>query len=138
DTPRLGVLVAIDLFGSMRPSEVGALIGLPSPAVTKLASRLERAGHVTRSTGAVPGDRRAVVLELTAEGRALLARCNHVVSELGMDLVAALAAADPNLPSDAVVPSIDEVPGDQPIVTAPALAELFRFVAEIDRPIHET
>lgn len=138
DTPRLGVLVAIDLFGSMRPSEVGALIGLPSPAVTKLASRLERAGHVTRSTGAVPGDRRAVVLELTAEGRALLARCNHVVSELGMDLVAALAATDPNRPSDAVVPSTDDVPGDQPIVTAPALAELFRFVAEIDRPIHET
>ena len=139
DTPQLGVLIAIDLFGSMRPSEVGALIGLPSPAVTKLASRLERAGLVTRSTGAVPGDRRAVSLQLTDDGRAVLARCNDVVNELGIDLVAALATIDPSLPGEAAVdPSVDDLPGGQPIVTAPALAELFRFVAEIDHPIHRT
>lgn len=139
DTPMLGVLVAVDLFGTMRPGEVGALIGLPSPTVTKLAARLEHAGYLTRSTGTVPGDRRAVVLELTASGRAALACCNDVVGDLGMDLVAALAATDPNLPSDpSVGPSLDELPGGQPVTTAPALAELFRFVAEIDRPIHET
>lgn len=138
DTPMLGVLVALDLFGPLRPGEVGALIGLPSPAVTKLAARLEHAGHLTRSTGTVPGDRRAVVLELTASGRAALSRCNDVVGDLGMDLVAALAATDPHLPSDPTVePSLDEPPGP-PVTTAPALAELFRFVAEIDRPIHET
>lgn len=139
DTPMLGVLVALDLFGTMRPGEIGALIGLASPAVTKLGTRLEHAGYLTRSTGMVPGDRRAVMLELTASGRGALAYCNAVVGELGMDLVAALAATDPNLPSDpSVEPLIDELPGDQPVTTAPVLAELFRLVAEIDRPIHET
>lgn len=139
DTPRLGVLVALDLFGPLRPSEVGAVIGLPSPAVTKLGARLETAAYLTRSTGRVPGDRRAVVLEITDAGRAALIRCGEIVAELGMDLVAALATTDPNLPSDpAVGPTTDEVPGSQPITTAPVLAELSRFIAEVDRPIHDT
>jgi DNA-binding MarR family transcriptional regulator len=139
DTPRLGVLLALDLFGPMRPREVGMLIGLSSSVVTKLATSLEHAAYLSRSTGGVPGDRRAVVLELTGAGRVALERCNALVRDLGVDLVAALSAVDPNLPSDPdVAPTTDTIPGSQPVIAAPALAELFRFVAEIDQPITAT
>ena len=139
DTPRLGVLVALDLFGPMRPSEIGMLIGLTSSVVTKLVDRLEQAGYVRRDLGTIAGDRRAVVVTLTRSGRSALRRANAEVRELGLDFVAAMATIDPHADSDpAVGPSTDVVPGDQPITTAPALAELFRFVAEIDKPIAAT
>ncbi|MEU9234151.1 MarR family winged helix-turn-helix transcriptional regulator [Streptomyces subrutilus] len=49
-------------------SELGAAAGTRPTTLTSVLDRLERRGHITR--GARPGDRRAVVVELTPSGRA--------------------------------------------------------------------
>lgn len=54
---------------AMRPSQLGAILGLSSSSVTALLDRLERAGSLRRRYGHVAEDRRAVVVELTAQGR---------------------------------------------------------------------
>jgi MarR family transcriptional regulator, organic hydroperoxide resistance regulator len=48
-------------------SELGVAVGIRSSTLTSVLDRLERRGHITR--GARPGDRRAVLIELTASGR---------------------------------------------------------------------
>jgi DNA-binding MarR family transcriptional regulator len=48
-------------------SQLGAAVGSRPTTLTSVLDRLERRGHVMR--GARPGDRRAVVVELTPSGR---------------------------------------------------------------------
>ena len=48
-------------------SELGAAVGTRPTTLTSVLDRLERRGHITRGTR--PGDRRAVLIELTASGR---------------------------------------------------------------------
>ncbi|MFC9292966.1 MarR family winged helix-turn-helix transcriptional regulator [Streptomyces sp. NPDC057011] len=48
-------------------SELGAAVGTRPTTLTSVLDRLERRGHITR--GARPGDRRAVLIELTASGQ---------------------------------------------------------------------
>jgi MarR family transcriptional regulator, organic hydroperoxide resistance regulator len=48
-------------------SELGAAAGTRSATLTGVLDRLERRGLITR--GAQPGDRRAVLIELTSDGR---------------------------------------------------------------------
>ncbi len=45
-----------------------------------MLDRLERRGHITRGTR--PGDRRAVVIELTASGRVAAATIRRAVTDL--------------------------------------------------------
>ncbi|SFX10919.1 MarR family protein [Streptomyces atratus] len=47
-------------------SELGAAVGTRPTTLTSVLDRLERRGHITR--GASPGDRRAVLIELTSSG----------------------------------------------------------------------
>jgi DNA-binding MarR family transcriptional regulator len=49
-------------------SELGAAVGSRPTTLTSVLDRLERRGHITRGT--LVGDRRAVLIELTASGRA--------------------------------------------------------------------
>jgi DNA-binding MarR family transcriptional regulator len=63
------LMFALDMEGPMRPTAVQALTGLSSGGVTKLVERLEQKGLVTRKTGAIEGDRRGVLVELTRRGR---------------------------------------------------------------------
>ena len=49
-------------------SELGAAAGSRPTTLTSVLDRLERRGHITRGT--LAGDRRAVLIELTASGRA--------------------------------------------------------------------
>jgi DNA-binding MarR family transcriptional regulator len=63
------VLCDLDLTGDRRPTEIQALTGLSSGGVTKLLDRLEDRALVARSFGTLPGDRRAVVVSITPEGR---------------------------------------------------------------------
>ena len=67
----LHVIVLGDLLvgGPRRPTDIQALTGLTSGGVTKLLTRLESAGLILRELGAVPDDRRAVVVSLTTAGR---------------------------------------------------------------------
>ena len=56
--------------GSGRPAQVAAQIGTDTAGMTRLLDRLERKGLVRRQPH--PADRRSVVIEVTAEGRAHL------------------------------------------------------------------
>ncbi len=61
-------------------SELGAAVGTRPTTLTGVLDRLERRGHITR--GNRPGDRRAVLVELTASGRATAAEIRHAVTAL--------------------------------------------------------
>lgn len=79
--------------GGRTVSELGAAAGTRSATLTGILDRLERRALITR--GARPGDRRAVLIELTAGGRktaALILRTLHDLEKR--------AFAD--LPADAV------------------------------------
>ena len=61
-------------------SELGAAIGTRPTTLTSVLDRLERRGHITR--GARPGDRRAVLVELTPSGRAAAAVVRRTLTDL--------------------------------------------------------
>jgi DNA-binding MarR family transcriptional regulator len=63
------VLADLELNGPLRPVDIQEATGLTSGGVTKLLDRLEASGIIERSHGKVPGDRRAILVTLTAEGR---------------------------------------------------------------------
>lgn len=64
------LLLQLDHTGPMRPTQVARLLGLTTGGATKLVDRLERLGCVTRRA-AEAGDRRAVDVEITVEGRSM-------------------------------------------------------------------
>ncbi len=61
-------------------SELGTAVGSRPTTLTSVLDRLERRGHITRGTR--PGDRRAVVIELTDSGR----RTAHTIRAAIADL----------------------------------------------------
>jgi DNA-binding MarR family transcriptional regulator len=61
-------------------SELGAAAGTRPTTLTSVLDRLERRGHITR--GSRPGDRRAVLIELTATGRLAAATIRRAVTDL--------------------------------------------------------
>jgi MarR family transcriptional regulator, organic hydroperoxide resistance regulator len=61
-------------------SELGTAVGIRPTTLTSVLDRLERRGHITR--GARPGDRRAVLIELTASGHLASATIQEAVSAL--------------------------------------------------------
>ncbi|MBA4179688.1 MAG: hypothetical protein C0506_03785 [Anaerolinea sp.] len=63
-------LLAVDSFDRPQPHLVAEYLSQQSQTVTGVLDRLERAGHVSRQRDL--GDRRAVRLELTESGRALV------------------------------------------------------------------
>lgn len=58
-----------------RITELALRVGISQPAVTQLANRLETRGWVTRAVDRT--DRRAVIVRLTASGRAAANRMHH-------------------------------------------------------------
>ncbi|MFI6729751.1 MarR family winged helix-turn-helix transcriptional regulator [Streptomyces atratus] len=80
-------------------SELGAAVGTRPTTLTSVLDRLERRGHITR--GASPGDRRAVLIELTPSGqltattiRQAVAGLEHrALDGLPKDAIAGLRAA---------------------------------------------
>jgi DNA-binding MarR family transcriptional regulator len=61
-------------------SELGAAVGSRPTTLTSVLDRLERRGHITR--GARPGDRRAVLIEVTDSGRQAAATIRQEVADL--------------------------------------------------------
>ena len=61
-------------------SELSAAAGTRPSTLTSVLDRLERRGHITR--GARPGDRRAVLIELTGSGRQAAATIRQAVADL--------------------------------------------------------
>ena len=61
-------------------SELGTATGTRPTTLTSVLDRLERRGHLTR--GPRPGDRRAVLIELTPAGRRAAARIRQALAGL--------------------------------------------------------
>ncbi|MFI6793160.1 MarR family winged helix-turn-helix transcriptional regulator [Nonomuraea sp. NPDC050383] len=61
-------------------SELGAAVGARPTTLTSVLDRLERRGHITRGTR--PGDRRAVLIELTSSGRLAATTIRQAIADL--------------------------------------------------------
>jgi DNA-binding MarR family transcriptional regulator len=61
-------IALLHLRGSGRPTQLADELGLTRSGTSGMLARLERAGLLTRRHDLIPGDRRAVVVELTARG----------------------------------------------------------------------
>jgi DNA-binding MarR family transcriptional regulator len=61
-------IALLHLYGTQRPTQIGDELGLTPSGTSGLLSRLEREGLITRRHDLTPGDRRAVVVELTPRG----------------------------------------------------------------------
>jgi MarR family transcriptional regulator, organic hydroperoxide resistance regulator len=61
-------------------SELGAAVGTRPTTLTSVLDRLERRGHITRGTR--PGDRRAVLVELTSSGRRAATTIRQAIADL--------------------------------------------------------
>ncbi|MGW1652205.1 MarR family winged helix-turn-helix transcriptional regulator [Streptomyces atratus] len=80
-------------------SELGAAVGTRPTTLTNILDRLERRGHITR--GASPGDRRAVLIELTSSGQLTATTIRQAIAGLEQraldglpkDVIAGLCAA---------------------------------------------
>ncbi len=138
DMPGLAVLVSLDLFGEMRPSSIAQLLGGTTSMATKVVGRVERHGYVVRRYGEVPGDRRAVTVQLTGAGRDAIDRCDRALSGLSLELQAAMLSVDDAVVADTARPDPADPPGGHPPTTGPALAEFLRFVVAVDKPILAT
>jgi DNA-binding MarR family transcriptional regulator len=107
-------LAAIERLGPQRLTVLAAREGVTQPAMTQLISRLEESGLVHRE--ASPEDGRVVLVVITDEGRAVLARRRSVrsdrmaaiITQLGPEHRAALAVALPALDALASIPLDDD------------------------------
>ena len=99
----LSVLHTLAQTSPMRLTELTATEQVTQPAITQLVTRLERDGLVERRPD--PTDRRAVLVHITADGRAIVRarhgdrvrRLGELVERLGPQDRAAIAAALPAL-----------------------------------------
>lgn len=85
-------LATLERSGPCRLTALAASEGVTQPAMTQLVGRLAEAGLVTRC--ADPNDGRVVSVELTREGRDLLARRRAERAERLSVLMARLSQAD--------------------------------------------
>jgi MarR family transcriptional regulator, organic hydroperoxide resistance regulator len=61
-------------------SQLGSAVGTRPTTLTSVLDRLERRGHITR--GALAGDRRSVLIQLTDSGRTAAAAITQTLTEL--------------------------------------------------------
>jgi DNA-binding MarR family transcriptional regulator len=107
-------LASIERLGPQRLTVLAAREGVTQPAMTQLISRLEESGLVRREASQEDG--RVVLVVITDEGRAVLARRRSVrtarlagiIAQLSPEHHAALAGALPALDALASVPRDDD------------------------------
>ena len=107
-------LAGIERFGPQRLTALAAREGVTQPAMTQLISRLEDAGLVRRESH--PDDGRVVLVVITDEGRATLARRRDtraarlavILAQLSPEHLAALGAARGALDALGNVPRADD------------------------------
>ena len=71
-------------------SGLGAAVGIRPTTLTSVLDRLERRGHISR--GSRPGDRRVVLIELTASGQATAGTIREAIAALEARALATLPA----------------------------------------------
>jgi DNA-binding MarR family transcriptional regulator len=86
------VLAALSNNGSQRQVDLSAMTSIDASTMSRLVSRLVRAGFVTRSRSAQSS--REVVVALGPKGRALVARLIPVAQKLERTASAGIAAKD--------------------------------------------
>ena len=69
-------------------SQLGAAVGAKPTTLTGVLDRLERRGHITRTTS--PTDRRATVITTTTAGRRVAKRIRKAMTDLEQQAVAGL------------------------------------------------
>lgn len=89
-TGQEALLMELDAHGPRTQVQLAAALGCEPPSVTLMAKKLEAAGLIARQRSSSDG--RAVIVELTDEGRALLPRLQEVWRRLGEETVAGLEA----------------------------------------------
>jgi DNA-binding MarR family transcriptional regulator len=85
-------LAAVVRCGPLGVGQLAEIEGLPSPAATRLADKLEQAGFLSRQ--AHPTDRRGVQLVATAKGKHLLTRREQVGNAWLAEHLSALSKVD--------------------------------------------
>jgi DNA-binding MarR family transcriptional regulator len=107
-------LASVERYGPQRLTVLAVREGVTQPAMTQLISRLEESGLVRREPS--PEDGRVVLVVITDDGRATLARRRAaraerlagIIAQLDPDHRAALAGALPALDALANVPRADD------------------------------
>lgn len=85
-------LLAVDSFERPQPHLVADYLSQQSQTVTGVLDRLERGGHLTRQRDLE--DRRAVRLQLTESGKALVKRVRKALQEHVADVLANVGEAE--------------------------------------------
>lgn len=86
------VLSALSDLGPVSQAELGRAIALDRKDVAGVVSGLERRGLLTREPD--PGDRRAVIVEITADGTRLARQCARAGITANEQLLADLSPAE--------------------------------------------
>ena len=89
---QLSALASVVRSGPLGIGQLAMIEGLPSPAATRLADKLEAAGLVVRTAN--PEDRRGVLVAATARGTDLFARRNRAGDAWLAGRLRALTEAD--------------------------------------------
>ena len=85
----LNVLLVVEREGSCRVNDIAAALSITVGGASQAVDRLEKLGHCTRRPH--PADRRSSIVELTVEGRELVAVSGPVFDrELALRLAAPL------------------------------------------------
>ena len=88
--PQYLVMLALWQHGPLSLKRLGELVALEPATLSPLVRRIEKLGYVTRTRDSA--DERVLVIELTAEGKALCRRAEAVpltmADRLGLDLAA--------------------------------------------------
>ena len=92
DGPRASALSVLVFGGPVPLSRLAAIEQVSPPAITKTVTALEAAGLVTRTRSG--SDRRVVLVDATAAGRALLEQGRAARVRVIADLIAGLPEAD--------------------------------------------
>lgn len=86
--PEWRVLAHLDRAGEVSVRDINIRVNLDKSVVSRAASRLEQAGYLRKSGN--DADRRLIVLQLTAEGQALMRRLGRIADDFQAELLAEL------------------------------------------------
>lgn len=113
------LLMELDAHGPRTQIQLSAALGCEPPSVTLMAKKLEAAGLIARHRSSSDG--RAVVVELTNEGRALLPQLREVWWRLAEQTVAGLESTSPGRLIEVLGDlALSLYPGGAPSSLAPA------------------
>ncbi len=117
---QISALATVVSSGPLGVGQLAEIEGLPSPAMTRLADKLEEAGLIARRTN--PDDRRGVHLVPTTEGAELLDRRAQVGNAWLAERLAGLSRAD-RLALERAVAVLESLATERPDRVASSVAD---------------